>query len=115
VAASKGTFDGYVFDVSTSGTFSLTVNNGGAAADTQSGQRQLAAPRRTVLARGRVPFAPGTWHTLSLSISGTAVTGSVDGAQVASVTDSTLTDGMPGIEAGGWYPAYFSNLSVTSP
>ena len=31
------------------------------------------------------------------------------------VPDTTLTDGMPGIEAGGWYPAYFSNLSVSLP
>ena len=50
-----------------------------------------------------------------MSISGTAITASVDGTQVASATDSTLTDGMPGLEVGGWYPAYFSNLSVTSP
>jgi hypothetical protein len=33
---------------------------------------------------------------------------------VASVTDATLTDGMPGIEVGGWYPAYFSDLAVTT-
>jgi hypothetical protein len=26
-----------------------------------------------------------------------------------------LTSGMPGIEVGGWYPACFSNLTVTSP
>ncbi len=115
VAASKGTFDGYVFDVNTDGTYSLTVNNGGTAVDTQSGQQQLAAPRRTMLADGHLRFAAGTWHTLSMSISGTAITASVDGTQVASTTDSTLTDGMPGLEVGGWYPAYFSNLSVTSP
>jgi hypothetical protein len=115
VAASKGTFDGYVFDVSTNGTATLAVNHGGTAADTQSGQRLLTAPRRAVLARAQVPFAAGTWHTLSLSISGTAITGSVDGTPVVSATDATLTDGMPGIEVGGWYPAYFSNLNVTSP
>jgi hypothetical protein len=115
VAASKGTFDGYVFDVSTDGTYSLTVNNGGTAADTRSGQQQLAAPRRTVLASGHVRFAAGEWHTLSMSVSGTAITASVDGTQVASATDTTLTDGMPGLEVGGWYPAYFSNLTVTSP
>ncbi len=27
----------------------------------------------------------------------------------------TLTRGSPGIEVGGWYPAYFSNLNVTKP
>jgi hypothetical protein len=116
VNAGGGTFDGYVFDVNTDGTATLTVNSGGTAVSTRTGQRQLTAPRRrTVVARGHVPFAPGTWHHLSLSISGTTITASVDGTQVASTTDSTLTDGMPGIEAGGWYPAYFSNLTVTNP
>jgi len=106
---------GYVFDVNTNGTYTLTVNRGGTAADTQSGQRLLVTPRRVVLAAGHVSFAAGTWHTLSLSVNGTAITGSVDGTQVASATDATLTDGMPGIEVGGWYPAYFSNLNLTSP
>jgi hypothetical protein len=50
-----------------------------------------------------------------MSIAGTAITASVDGTRVATATDGTMTDGMPGIETGGWYPAYFSNLNVTSP
>ncbi len=65
--------------------------------------------------RGKASFAAGTWHTLSLSISGTNIVASIDGTQVAMASDTTLTDGMPGIEVGGWYPAYFSNLTVTSP
>lgn len=56
------------------------------------------------------PAQPG-----SSAVNGTAITGSVDGTHVASVTDTNLTDGMPGTEVGGWYPAYFSNLNVTSP
>jgi Glycosyl hydrolase family 59/Galactocerebrosidase, C-terminal lectin domain/Glycosyl hydrolase family 59 central domain len=115
ISVSHGTFDGYVFNVNTDGTFSLTLNNGGTAAYTASGQRQLTPSRRTVLAQGQVPFAPGTWHTLSLSLSGTTIKASVDGQQVASLTDGTLTHGIPGIEVGGWYPAYFSGLTVTSP
>jgi hypothetical protein len=115
VAPGHGAFNGYVFDVNTDGTFTLTLNHGGTAAYTTSGQRQLTPPWRTVLARGQVPFAPGTWHTLSLSVSGTAIGASVDGQHVASLTDSTLTHGMPGIEVGGWYRAFFSNLAVTSP
>ena len=66
-------------------------------------------------ARSKAPFAAGTWHTLSLSISGPNIVASIDGTQVAMASDGTLTDGMPGIEAGGWYPAYFSNLSVSLP
>ncbi len=115
VNAAGGSFDGYVFDVNTDGTYTLTVNNGGTAAYTQAGQRLLAAPRKTTLARGKASFAAGTWHTLSLSISGTNIVASIDGTQVAMASDTTLTDGMPGIEVGGWYPAYFSNLTVTSP
>lgn len=115
VSASHGTFNGYVFDVNTDGTFSLTLNRGGTAAYSVSGQRQLTPMRRIRLAQGKVPFAPGTWHTLSLSMSGTAIKAGVDGGQVASLTDSTLTRGTPGIEVGGWYPAYFSNLTVTKP
>jgi hypothetical protein len=30
-------------------------------------------------------IAPGTWHTLALSISGTTIAASVDGQQVASL------------------------------
>src|SRR5215831_17900368 len=115
VSASHGTFNGYVFDVSTDGTFSLTLDRGGTAAETATGQRQLTPPHKAMLASGRVPFAAGTWHTLALSISGTAVAASVDGQEVASLTDATLTHGMPGIEVGGWYPAYFSDLAVTAP
>ena len=115
VSASHGTFNGYVFDVSTDGTFKLTLNRGGTAVDTAAGQRQVTPARQATLARGQVPFAPGTWHTLSLSIAGTAISASVDGQQVATLTDATLASGIPGIEVGGWYPAYFSNLTVTNP
>jgi hypothetical protein len=115
VSASHGTYDAYVFNVNTDGTFTLTLNRGGTAAYVASGQRQLTAPSQTTLARGRVRFSPGTWHTLSLSVSGSTVRGGIDGQHVASLSDSTLTDGIPGIQVGGWYPAYFSGLTVTKP
>ena len=116
VSASEGTFNGYIFDVNTNGTFTLKLSKGGTAAYTQSGQQQNTPPRLTLLARGKVPFSPGVWHKLSLSISRTTITASVDGKRLASLTDSTtLKRGIPGIEVGGWYPAYFSNLNVTAP
>jgi hypothetical protein len=62
-----------------------------------------------------VPFAPGTWHTLTLSLSGRNITAGVDGHQLATLSDATLSHGMPGIETGGWYPVQFSNLTVTGP
>lgn len=115
VSASHGTYNAYVFDVKTDGTFTLKLHRGGKAADTTSGQRQLTPPHQATLARGRVPFGRGAWHTLSLSMSGTKVRGKVDGRQVASFRNSALRRGIPGISVGGWYPAYFAHLSVTKP
>ncbi len=115
VSASHGTYNAYVFDVKTDGTFTLKLHNGGKAADIGSGQRQLTPPHQATLARGRVPFAPGTWHTLSVSLSGSKISGAVDGRRVASLTNSAFHRGIPGIEVGGWYPAFFADLSVTSP
>ena len=115
VSASHGTFNAYVFTVSTDGTYTLTINHGGTATDTTSGQRQLTPPHRTVLAHGPAAFTPGTWHRLSLTVSGTTVTAALDGHALRSISDSTLTKGIPGITTGGWYPAYYSHLTVTSP
>jgi hypothetical protein len=113
VSASHGTFNAYLFTVSTDGTYTLTLNNGGTAAYTLSGQRQLTPPHRTVLARGRAAFSPGTWHRLSLAVTGTTITASLDGQRLASLTDTTLTSGIPGITTGGWYPAYYSHLTIS--
>jgi Glycosyl hydrolase family 59/Galactocerebrosidase, C-terminal lectin domain/Glycosyl hydrolase family 59 central domain len=113
VSASHGTFNAYVFTVNTDGTYTLRLNNGGTAADTASGQRQLTPPHHTVLARGRAGFSPGTWHRLALAVSGSTITASLDGHRLASLTDTTLTRGIPGITTGGWYPAYYSHLTVT--
>jgi len=115
VSPGHGTYNGYAFDVSTGGNFTLKLRNGGTAAATTSGQRQVKSASAVELAAGQASFAPGTWHTLSLSVSGSTIRASVDGRQVTSLTDSTLTRGIPGIEVGGWYPAYFSNLTVTKP
>jgi hypothetical protein len=115
VSAPQGTFDGYIFDVNTDGTFTLKVSHGGAAVYTESGQRQVTPPRIVTLARGPASFQPGTWHTLSLSLSGSTITAELDGTVLASLSDSSFTRGLPGIEVGGWYPAYFSNLNVTEP
>lgn len=115
VSASHGTYNAYVFDVTTNGTFTLKLNSGGTAANTISGERQVKPASAAVLTAGQASFAPGTWHTLSLSLSGSTIRASVDGQQVASLTNPTLTRGIPGIEVGGWYPAYFSNLTATKP
>jgi Glycosyl hydrolase family 59/Galactocerebrosidase, C-terminal lectin domain/Glycosyl hydrolase family 59 central domain len=114
MSPAHGTFSGYVFDVNTDGSYTLTLDSGGKALRNRPGHRQVRPVIVTRLAAGTVPFGVRTWHTLALSMSGAAVTASVDGEQVASVSSATLTHGMPGIEVGGWYPAQFSNLQVSS-
>ena len=115
VSPAQGSYDGYVFNVSTDGRFALKLSNGGTAVDTIAGERQVTPATSTVLAAGQVAFAKRRWHTLSLSLSGRIIRASVDGRQVASATSSAFTSGIPGIEVGGWYRAYFSNLAVTPP
>ena len=101
-----GHFDGYLFDVATSGAWALIRND--------------VAPGRTVtLAAGRLPQPLGTgrWHRLSLAMSGADLTAAVDGRTVAAVSDPAWTAGLAGIEAGagsgGWPQAEYRNLSIT--
>lgn len=102
-----GHFDGYVFDVGASGAWRLTKNDASAGG--------IAALASGSLAQ---PIGTGTWHRLSLAMSGRAITASVDGQQVASVSDSSWTSGLAGIEAGAftgsWPQAQYSGLSITS-
>jgi len=115
VSPGQGTYDGYVFDVNTDGNFTLGLSNGGTADSTNGGVRQVTPASTTVLAAGHVAFASREWHSLSLSLSGSTIQAGVDGRQVASVASSAFSSGLPGIEVGGWYRAYFSNLAVTAP
>src|SRR6202011_4371742 len=109
-----GQFDGYVFDVASTGAWKLIKNN-------------AAASKRVTLTSGTLPKAPGinSWHRLSLSMSGSAtttITASVDGQRVVSATDSRAGTGTPswesgpaGLEAGAftstWPQAQYSTLS----
>jgi hypothetical protein len=100
-----GDFDGYVFDVSTSGAWKLVDDN-----ETSSDVHTLASGTTTAL-------GTGTWHRLSLSLNGSTISASVDGNQVTSVTNSTWTKGPAGVEAGAfthdWPRAQYSNLLIT--
>lgn len=113
-----GQFDGYMFDVSTSGAWRLIKSSG------TNGPSTLASG---TLAQ---PLGTGTWHQLSMAITNVStvkadiiftsavLTPSVDGLEVTSFSDSSpLPPGPAGIEAGAftnsWPQAQFSNLSVT--
>lgn len=111
-----GQFDGYVFDVASTGAWQLIKNN-------------AAAGKRVTLVSGTLARPPGidSWHRLSLSVQGSAtttITASVDGQQVVSASDSRPATGTPpwesgpaGIEAGAftstWPQAQYSTLSIT--
>lgn len=116
-----GHFNGYVFDVSTTGAWQLIKNT-------------YTDGTRIVLDSGTLAQAPGTgtWHKLSLSFSdngngGTIITMSVDGTQFSTTDSSPYGAGLGGIEAGftnsytensttdNWPQVQFSGLSVTSP
>ncbi|MFD8600350.1 RICIN domain-containing protein [Kitasatospora sp. NPDC059646] len=68
----------------------------------------------TTLATGSYPGSgPGTWHHLSLAMQGPSITASVDGVQVASVTDYSHLTGQLALGVDGFQHADFANLAVT--
>ncbi|MCQ4080107.1 RICIN domain-containing protein [Streptomyces sp. RB6PN25] len=77
-------------------------------------QRNTTSHTVTTLASGTLPAAAGDgWHRLSLTFDSTAITASVDGTQVGSVTDGSYASGQVGIGTSGYVQAQFDNLSIT--
>jgi len=79
----------------------------------------VLAPSSVQLKRGStvltsVPFgvATGTWYTLTLTASGSALTGYVNGNQVVSATDATFANGRTGFVAT-YTNASFDDIVVT--
>jgi Glycosyl hydrolase family 59 len=101
-----GDFDGYVFDVSSTGAWQLVKND------------ETAGDIATLASGTTAALGTGSWHRLTLSLHGSTITASVGGTQVTSVTDSSWTAGPAGVEAGAftrsWPQAQYSNLSITS-
>ena len=113
-----GAFDGYVFNVSATGAWSLTRNANPEPGSPTAGC--TSGPTLTqVLASGRLarPLRLRRWHRLSLSMSGSTITASVDGVRVADVANSTWASGLAGLEAGAfsgsWPHVQYSHLAVT--
>jgi hypothetical protein len=69
--------------------------------------------KATTLAQGATagPIVAGAWHTLGLSFVGTKVTATVDGATVATVTDSGSSYGMVAL-GSGWHRAWFDDFAI---
>jgi len=55
-----------------------------------------------------------TWHNLALTFSGTTLTAQIDGATVATLTDTAWSVGQVGIGTSQAETAQFDNLSVTA-
>ncbi len=95
-----GNLNAYYFRVTDSGAWSLLANS------TSGSVRTLASGTTSALGTGR-------WHTLALKFSGSAITASVDGSTVGSISDSTYGAGQVGYGTGQGVTAQFDNLSVT--
>ena len=92
-------FDGYQFDLHGDGSWRLARNRSDGPAQ--------------VLASGRVAgIQPGTWHPISLRLSGRRITASVDGHAVGAVTSSAYGSGLAGIESS-YASVQFTDLTVS--
>jgi O-glycosyl hydrolase len=93
-------FDGYQFDLLANGTWRLLLNSATAVA--------------VQLASGTVPgVTAGTWYSLSLQVAGGQVTASINGTQVAQVTNAAYGQGLAGIESN-WSSVQYNDFSVAA-
>ncbi|WP_117208224.1 family 16 glycoside hydrolase [Allorhizocola rhizosphaerae] len=65
----------------------------------------------TVLASASLSVSAGTWYTLSLNVSGPSLSGSVNGTQVVSTSDSTYANGRAGFHSS-YGSASFDDIVV---
>ncbi len=102
-----GNFDGYLFNVSESGSWQILKNQ-----DTNLPSKPV------VLASGSVsPLGLDTWHTISLGFDGYKIDAMIDGVTVGSAIDSSYSSGLAGIEAdaftNNWSNNQYQKLVVT--
>ncbi len=103
-AGSVTNFNGYLLQVNDTGTWNIYKNNNGGSP--------------TSLASGTVTaLGTNSWHTVSLALSGSSLTASIDGHVVGSASDSSYAYGPAGIDAGmfanAWPIVQYRNFSVT--
>jgi alpha-L-rhamnosidase len=61
------------------------------------------------------PLLSGTWHTVTTTVSGSSITVSLDGTQLASLTNTAYATGTVGFREYNGEEADFRDLTVTSP
>src|SRR5205814_439483 len=96
-----GGSQGYHFRINSAGTWSLFKEDGN--------------QNDTTLASGSRTIGTNTWHTLTLNLNSTNIQASIDGTQVASVTDGTYHSGQVGLLVSKWRNAMFDNFAVNPP
>jgi hypothetical protein len=102
-------FDGYMLQLWGSGTWRLLRNAG--APGLVLG-RAPAQPKPKVLASGKASgIRPGTWHAISLRMSGSQISALIDGKTVASKRSRAYRSGLAGI-ASSWAPVQFSRFTI---
>ncbi|MEU4744372.1 ricin-type beta-trefoil lectin domain protein [Actinosynnema sp. NPDC023658] len=96
----QGAVNAYYFRIGDNGAWSVLRNN------TNRQITTLRTGTTTALGTGR-------WHTVTMGFSGSTITVGVDGAVLATLTDSTFGAGQPGIGTSQGETAQFDNLSIT--
>lgn len=100
LARAQGSTSYYFLGLRADGTLELGRRSGGSTVH---------------LATGSAPGAPGAWRTVSLQVSGSRLTGRVDGGTPLTATDGVLSAGQVGL-AAQYASASFDDVSVvTSP
>ncbi len=97
---SPADLNAYYFQVANTGAWSIFRDNTSGTITT------LASGTATAL-------GTGSWHHLSMTLNGSAISGAIDGTTVGSVSDTTLKNGMIGLGVSGYQTDQFDNLSVT--
>ena len=91
---------GYILQVSDTGVWVLVKSNSDGA--------------RKILANGTAtPLGTGRWHRLNLSFAAAQITASVDGRNLASVTDDSYRNGQIGLGTVEYDNDQFDDLAIT--
>ena len=90
----------YLLRASNTGTWSIDRS------DTNGTITTLASGTTTAL-------GTGSWHTLALTMQGSAISASIDGKAVGSATDTTYQSGQAGIGVVGYQTDQLDNLDIT--
>ncbi|MET7425535.1 family 16 glycoside hydrolase [Dactylosporangium sp. NPDC005555] len=67
----------------------------------------------TVLGSASRTVSAGTWYTLAITVNGSAISASVDGAQVAAASNTSIAKGRIGLQTA-YSSANFDNITVTT-